>query len=449
MLLSMFSYKQALGYLDSLIDYEKKVNLAYNQRLFNLEKTRLILDKLGNPHLFLKTIHIAGTKGKGSTAAILTSILNTAGYKVGLYTSPHLISPRERIRIGTHLIKEEEFSCYLAQVKSAIENIQYDKEPLNPTFFEVYTVLAFTYFYQKKVDIAVIEVGLGGRLDATNVIWPLIGIITPISIDHTQQLGSEITLIAREKAGIIKSNSKIIISRQEKEIIPLLKKICQDKKVKYYQVGKDIKFKLTQATSTYQKFQVEGLLQKYPTFFLPLAGENQLWNATTAVGATEILQEFGFRITPGDIEQGLKKVNWPGRMQIISSKPIILIDCAHNASSALFLAKFLRRFYSGRNLVLIIGVLKNKDIQGIAKALCPLANQVIATCVKNPRALPSEEIYTKIKRYCLVKPLREDKVKEALKKARKIAGERGVVCATGSVYLIGEILSLIKSKNKR
>jgi len=442
----MFSYKQALDYLTSLINYEKKIDLIYSQRLFNLEKTRLILDQLGNPHLSLKTIHIAGTKGKGSTAVMLTSILDAAGYKVGLYTSPHLISPRERIRIGTHLIKEEEFSYYLAQVKSAIENIQYDGESLNPTFFEVYTVLALTYFYQKKVDIAVIEVGLGGRLDATNVIQPLIGIITPISIDHTQQLGSEITLIEREKAGIIKPNSKIIISRQEKKIIPLLKKICQDKKVSYYQVGKDIKFKLNQATPAYQKFQVEGLLQKYPTFFLPLAGENQLWNATTAVGAAEILQEFGFRITSEDIKQGLKKVSWPGRMQIISSQPIVLIDCAHNASSALFLTKFLKKFYSGRNIVLLISILKDKDIQGIAKTLCPLANQVIVTCVKSPRALPLKEIYTKIKRHCSPKPLREDKVEEALKKAKKIAGERGVVCATGSIYLVGEILSLIRNK---
>ncbi|MBE0477625.1 bifunctional folylpolyglutamate synthase/dihydrofolate synthase [Candidatus Aerophobetes bacterium] len=444
----MLSYKEALDYLGSLINYEKKVDFTYNQRLFNLERTRTILRELGNPHLFLKAIHIAGTKGKGSTAAIAASILDAAGYKVGLYTSPHLISPRERIKIGNILISKEEFSSYLTKVKSAVEGIEYNANPLHPTFFEVYTALAFLYFHQKKVDIAVIEVGLGGRLDATNVIWPLVEVITPISIDHTQQLGTEIISIAKEKAGIIKPQSKVIISSQEEEVLSLLQEICQEKQAKYYLVGKDIKFKLIKATPTYQKFEVAGLLQSYPLLFLPLAGEHQLWNATTAIGVVELLPDFGFRVSREHIKQGLKKVKWVGRIQIISREPITLIDCAHNASSAQVLAKFLRDFYADRKLVLVIAVLKNKDVEGIAKALCPLADKVIATSVNSPRALPTKDLFTKIKRYCHTEPLMEENVKNAIDKARETARKKGIVCITGSVYLVGEALLNLKRGEK-
>lgn len=439
----MFSYKQALKYINSLINYERRTDFAYNQRVFNLDRTKAILKELGDPHLFLKAIHIAGTKGKGSTAAITSSILHAAGYKTGLYTSPHLISPRERIRIGNTLISKKEFSFYLYQVKSAIENIQDNEKPLRPSFFEVYTAVAFTYFYQKKVDIAVIEVGLGGRLDATNVIQPLIGIITPISLDHTQQLGTRVTSIAREKAGIIKSETKIIISKQEDEAGTLLQNICQEKGAEYYLVGRDIKFKLLQATPGYQRFQVDGLLQKYPSLCLPLAGEHQLWNATTAIGAVELLKESGFKISPRHIKRGLGEVRWPGRIQKIAQRPLTLIDCAHNAASARSLAKFLKDFYSDKNLVLLVGVLKNKDIEGIAKVLCPLANRVIVTHINSPRALPVEDLYTKIKQYCNAQPLKEREAGKALEKARNIATGKGVVCATGSVYLAGEILRLM------
>jgi len=438
----MFSYKEALNYLSSLINYEKKPDFAYNKRLFNLERTKAILDKLGNPHLHLKTIHIAGTKGKGSTAAITASILDAAGYKVGLYTSPHLISPRERIRIGSSLISKKDFSFYLYQVKSTIESIQRERGSLNPTFFEAYTVLAFTYFYQKKVDIAVIEVGLGGRLDATNVIQPLVGVITPISIDHTQQLGNEITSIAKEKAGIIKLYLKVIISKQKKEVTSLLQKVCQEREAICYQVGKDIKFNLLEATPEYQKFQIDGLLQKYPLLFLPLAGEHQLWNAAAAVGTVELLRDFGFQVSPEHIKKGLKKVRWPGRIQIISKKPLTLIDCAHNASSAKFLANFLKRFFSDKDIVLVIAVLKNKDVEGIARALCPLAARVIVTQVNNPRALSTKDLYAKIKRYSSTEPLKEESVKKAMDKAKILAKKEGIVCATGSVYLVGEILKL-------
>lgn len=438
----MFSYKEALDYLNSFINYEKRSDVAYNKRLFNLKRMHTLLDKLGNPHRSLKTIHIAGTKGKGSTAAMIASILTAGGYRVGLYTSPHLISPRERIRIGDRLIREEEFSSFMFKIKSAVEKL----EPLRPTFFEIYTALAFDYFYQKGVDIAVIEVGLGGRLDATNVIEPLVGVITPISIDHVKQLGDSIISIAREKAGIIKPNLEVIISRQEDSVIPLFQRVCQDRKAVLYRVGTDIKFKPIRANSKYQIFQVEGLLRRYNSLFLPLLGEHQLWNAATAIGVVEILHRYGFKVSQKYIERGLRRVSWPGRIQIISKRPPLLVDCAHNGDSAQSLARFLKESYARKKIVLVLAILKNKEVDAIGKALCPLASQVIITRVNSPRALPPEEIWSKIKRYLNSKPIIEDSVKLALDKAKKITGKGGLICVTGSVYLVGEVLDLVKDK---
>lgn len=442
----MRSYKEALHYLDSLINYEKNPNFIYNQRIFNLDRTSAMLDKLGNPHLQLQAIHIAGTKGKGSTAAIAAAILHSAGYKVGLYTSPHLMSPRERIKIGNNLISEEEFFQCLTKVKAAAADTECNGSRLRPTFFEIYTALAFMYFYVKKVDIAVIEVGLGGRLDATNVIHPLIAVITPISLDHTQQLGNDIISIAREKAGIIKPGSEVIISMQQKAVKVFLQNICQEKKVKFYQVGKDIKFRLLEATPLNQKFNVQGLLQRYPLLSLSLAGKHQLCNAATAIGAVELLHKFDFKVSTEHIKQGLTDVKWPGRIQIISEKPLILVDCAHNASSANFLAKFLKKFYSNKNIVVIIAVLKNKDVEGIAKAICPLASRVIVTRINSPRALPIEDLYITISRYARTKPLVETNSNNAIERARELTQETGVICITGSVYLVGEVLDMFKEQ---
>jgi len=437
----MFSYRQALDYLESLINYEKKSDLTYNKRLFNLDRIRLLLERLGNPHFSLKTVHIAGTKGKGSTAAIITSILADAGYKVGLYTSPHLVSPRERIRICERLIEKEEFSFFIWKIKKIVDGIKEERRTFSPTFFEVYTSCAFAYFYEKKVDVAVIEVGLGGRLDATNVITPLVGVITPVSLDHTKQLGNDLISIAKEKAGIIKPHSTIVISRQERKVLSLLERICRERKAKFYKIGEDIKFNLKKATPAYQVFDVKGIKEDYSSLFIPLAGEHQLWNAATAVGVVELLSFYGFKISCENIFQGIKNVSWPGRIQTIDHTPDVIVDCAHNGASAQYLARFLNSFYKEKKIILVLSVLKNKDIEAIARALCPLANRVIVTKINSPRALPVDEIYSKIKRYCTKDPVKKENLEEALKIAEEMAGKSGVVCITGSVYLVGEVLS--------
>ena len=443
----MFSYEEALNYLDSFINYEKKSNFSYNARVFNLERIQRILRELGNPHFKLKTIHVAGTKGKGSTAAIITSILNTAGYRVGLYTSPHLVSPRERIKIGSRFITPDEFASCLWETKLVLERLA-SRATFTPSFFEIYTSMGFLYFFQKKIDIAVIEVGLGGRLDATNVIHPLVGIITPISLDHTRQLGSDILSIAREKAGIIKPGSRIITSLQDRPVLQLIEKICQERGATLYKIGEDAKFRLIKATPRYQRFEVKSIYRSYPDLFLPLPGEHQLQNAASAILAVELIREDGFKVTKGSIERGLRKVDWPGRIQLISGRPLLILDCAHNGASARFLAKYLQQFYSRKKLILVLAILKNKDVKSIGEALCPLADRVIVTQVKSPRALPPEEIYPKIKVNCRFFPLVEKEVKNALEKAKIMAGKSGVVVATGSVYLVGEILELMNKKTK-
>lgn len=446
----MLSYKEALDYLNSLINYEKKPDVPYTGRSFNLERMRSILSNLGNPHQSLKCVHIAGTKGKGSTAAMIASMLKAGGYRVGLYTSPHLISPRERIRIGSHLISEEEFASLISRIKEVIEKSSHRGNFSVPTFFEVYTSLAFTYFNHKKVDIAVIEVGLGGRLDATNVIEPLVGVITPISLDHTNILGKSITSIAREKAGIIKPGSRIITSPQRKSVFSLLQKACEEKNATLYRVGEDITFKVTKATSCYYKFSIQGMNSSYPDLLLPLVGEHQLWNATTAVGTIELLANSGFPIFPQEIEEGLRKVKWRGRIQILERNPTVLVDCAHNSASARHLARFLEKFFvdKGKKLTLILAVLKNKDIEGIGKALCPLTHRVIITRANSPRALPPGEILARIKMYCPFEPVIEDNVKRALERAKEMIEARGdIICVTGSIYIVGEVLGLPQYRN--
>jgi len=236
----MFSYKEATDYVNSFINYEKKPDFSYNKRLLNLERMRYLLSLIDNPHRSFKAIHITGTKGKGTTSAITASILRKAGYKVGLYTSPHLISPRERIRIGERLIDEEEFAYFLFQIKKRIEKRRKPSSS-NFTFFEIYTALAFLYFAYQKVDLAVVEVGLGGRLDATNVVFPLVAVITQISFDHIKQLGDSLSSIAKEKAGIIKEGIRVITSPQDEAALSVIEETCREKKAFLYFVGRDVR----------------------------------------------------------------------------------------------------------------------------------------------------------------------------------------------------------------
>jgi len=443
----MFSYEEATQYVNSFINYEKKPDFSYNKRFLNLQRTSYLLSLLGNPHRSFRSVHIAGTKGKGTTSAILTSILRAGGYKAGLYTSPHLVSPRERIRIGERLIEEEEFAYFLFHIKERIEKKGKVSLCSNLTFFEIYTALAFLYFAHQKVDLAVVEVGLGGRLDATNVISPLVGVITQISLDHTKQLGNNLSSIAREKSGIIKDGTKVVTSPQERVVLSMIEEVCRRKKAFLYRVGRDIKFKKIESRLKGQSFSLQTRKADYPYLFLPLSGEHQIVNAATAVGVIELLQGDGVFVSREAVARGLNEVRWLGRVQVLSEEPLFIVDCAHNGASAQALADFLGKISSKGRLFLILGILKNKDVEAIGKALCPLADEVILTEADSPRALPCEELERRIAGLCRKRVTLKKNVDSAIAYARFLAKKEDLICLTGSVYLAGEALKIMGEIN--
>jgi len=441
----MLSYSESLEYLNSFINYEKRVDFPYNKRSLNLKRVEYLLSLLGNPQKDLKFIHIAGTKGKGSVSIMIASILKASGFKVGLYTSPHLISPRERIRVGGRLISEKEFAYFLSLMKLKIEKFM--KSPTeSPTFFEIYTGLALFFFAYQKVDFAVLEVGLGGRLDATNVVSPLVGAITQISYDHTKILGESLPLIAKEKAGIIKKGMKVVTSPQEREALSVIRKTCEEKKVPLCEVGREIQFQLINYSLKGQSFQLKGIKKEYPSLFIPLLGDHQLINAATAIGVVELLKDDEIFISPEAISQGLREVKWPGRIQIVSRNPFLIVDSAHNAASAQALANTLKKFFPDTRIILILGMLKNKDVEGAGKALCPLAKEIILTKINSFRSLSPQDLYIKIKSFYFKKLIIKEDIKKAINYGRAIACDKDVICITGSVYLAGESLKLLKKE---
>ncbi|MFA5116085.1 MAG: folylpolyglutamate synthase/dihydrofolate synthase family protein [Candidatus Omnitrophota bacterium] len=442
------TYPQALKYLNSLINYEKIPEYPYKESL-KLERIRDFLALLGNPQEALKSIHIAGTKGKGSTCAFIAYILKYAGYKVGLYTSPHLSDFRERIRIlrgirainNPHpefegMISKNELACLVKKLQKTIESYN-KRSPYGPlSFFEVYTALAFIYFKEKKVDFAVIETGLGGRLDATNTVDPLICAITPISYEHTQKLGNTLKEIAGEKAGIIKSSaingrtSIVISAPQAKEARDAIRKRCNEKKSRLYEVGKDIR-----CAKKNGRADIEGIFEKYKDLKISLTGRHQLVNAAVAAGAIETLNFYGINIKKAAIRKGLANTLWPGRCEVVSKHPLILVDGAQNRASAKTLKETLKENFHYNRLILVLGISKDKDIRGVCSELRPLADKVILTCADNPRAASPADLipYFNGKEAYLTKNL-----KEAKKLSLSIASGKDLILVTGSLFILGE-----------
>ncbi|MBU1726580.1 MAG: bifunctional folylpolyglutamate synthase/dihydrofolate synthase [Candidatus Omnitrophica bacterium] len=446
------NYREAVSYLESFINYEKIPEYPYKQSL-KLERVRDFLSIIGNPQDSLRCIHVAGSKGKGSTCAFIAYILREAGYKVGLYTSPHLSDFRERIRIlnptrnpahlvGVHkhtyevckgwgskvgddfegMISRKEMVKLAARLRPVIDNYNKDSKYGPLTFFEVYTALAFQYFKEKKADFAVLETGLGGRLDATNVCNPLVCAITPISYEHTQKLGSSLREIATEKAGIIKTHRtshykfrslSVISAPQQKEALDVICNKCKEVAARLHEVNpgehKDLKIRLI--------------------------GEHQRINANVAIGVIEALQELGINIPDIALKKGLLNTIWPGRCEVISKKPLIVLDGAQNIASALALKESIKTIFKYRKLILILGISNDKDIKGICNELNELADEVILTRADNSRATEPEVM----EEYFSDKPTRITKnVKEALESAKKIAKAKDLVLVTGSLFLVGE-----------
>ena len=415
------AYQQTLDYLYGL----EKFGM-----IFGLTQEERILKAIGSPHKETQAIHIGGTNGKGSTAAMMSSVLQREGYRVGLYTSPHLIRFTERIKVNGKEIEEEDVAALTGWMKNAIE-----AAGITPpfTFFDFTTAMALHYFKEKLVDLAILEVGLGGRLDSTNVVDPLISIITNIAKDHEEYLGKSILKIAREKAGIIKKGRPLITAATQPSVLGLFSKACREMGSPYFRVGKQFRYLQAEDGS----FDYEGLNRKLWGIHLSLKGFHQVINATTALGAMEVLEDSGYRVSTEAMIDGLREVDWPGRLEMISSSPKVILDGAHNPAGALVLKEFLEKEHQYEHLILLIGIMRDKDIQSMLHLLAPLADHIILTRPHTDRATPPSLLKRALGQNGNKAEIAED-LKEAIEKGLSLTKKEDLLCITGSLYTVGE-----------
>ena len=407
-----------------------------------LSRTIALLGAMGNPHNSFRAVHVGGTNGKGSTAAMLASVMASQGYRVGLYTSPHLVDFTERIRVNGVSIPHDRVWELTEAVRSAAETRLTDP----PTFFEATTALAFTYFADVGVEYAVVEVGLGGRFDATNVLTPLVSVITTIGLDHQQYLGNTLEAIAGEKAGIVKTGVPVITGRLGEGPLSVVRARAADRRTFCVSLGHD--FDIVEKSP--DRFSYRGLSRAYDAVSLPLAGRHQMDNAACALAALEVAAERGVTVEERAIRDGLRTVHWPGRLEMVGRKPTILLDGAHNPQAAEALATYLatlqaRRAVSGAgHLILIVGMMRDKNIEGVLARLTaiPGVSRLILTRSAHPRAADPEDLAREGAH--LGVPIQiEATVGGAFAQARARAGPDDTICVTGSLLVVGEVKAIL------
>lgn len=432
-------YKQALAYLLSKTDYEKQEQVRYNVTTFNLDRMRALLTLLGNPHTKTATVHIAGSKGKGSTATMLAKMLESNGFKVGLYTSPHLVHLHERIRVNSTMISDSEMLRLLNRAHAAIEKLS-EKDP--PTFFEIMTALAFIHFADKKADIAIIETGLGGRLDSTNVITPEVIGITSLSIDHQQQLGTTIDSIAREKAGVFKKGVPVLTVEQEPSAMQVLRSEALAVESPLSVTGDDIDFSFRFETSRedgpHTRICLTTETSKFEHLRVPLYGRHQAVNCGLALAMLDKLKASGFEIDTEKATRGLNEVTLMGRMEMVYDDPRIMIDGAHNAASVRALIHAIGQNIPYDSMVIVFGCNSDKDVAGMLEQLQYGADKVIFTRSSSPKAVSPGDLADMYTEICNKMCQTSSSLGEALKIANSAVSREDLICITGSFYLIGQ-----------
>lgn len=394
-----------------------------------LERTRELLRALGNPEKSLKFVHIAGTNGKGSTAACVSAVLQKAGYKTGLYTSPYILRFNERMQVNGEHISDEELELLTDEIRPFADSMK-DL----PTEFELITALAMKYFLNKKVDIVVLEVGMGGLLDSTNVIdTPEVAVITSIGYDHVVELGPTIVDIAGNKAGIIKDNCDVVIYGGEPEVEAVFERVAKEHNARLY--------KADFSRITKQKFTLDGIelgIEPYGDIHLSLNGAYQPKNATLAISALEILRSKGYKISDADIIDGLATVYWPGRFEILGRDPVFILDGAHNPQGVEATAESLQRHFEGRKIVFVVGVMADKDLDSMITYVAPQAEMFFAVRPNYPRAMDAKTLAERLSNYGV--PVTAcDSVSSGVEQAIEKAGKSGIVCALGSLYFSADI----------
>jgi dihydrofolate synthase/folylpolyglutamate synthase len=421
------SYKESLSWLYSLQKYGIK---------FGLSKTTNLLQTFGNPHHNQLYIHIAGTNGKGSVGAMLEAILVRAGLKVGFYTSPHLVSFTERFRINRESIPKDTAASLIKEVQAVINH----KEP--PTFFEFTTAMTLLHFFREGIDIGIIEAGMGGRLDATNVITPMVSIITTIGVDHQHFLGDTATAIAHEKGGIIKEGVDLVTAVNQPSVVKLFETICRKLNAPFWRVGRHARYRrLPSGLLGYY-----GLQKRFTNLKVGLKGGFQYKNAAIALLAVELLNRKGIAVSDDAIQFGLADPLWPGRLEVVSSEPTIILDGAHNPSAMRSLARAIANDFDFDNLILVIGIMDDKDIKGILAEIVPLAHRVIYTRPAYYRAADPQRLMDSAKKYGKKGEIQVP-LSTAIEKARDVAGRRDMIVITGSLFTVGEAKSYFDPLN--
>lgn len=430
------NYQESLNYIEDTHKFGVRLGLD------NITK---LLELLGNPQENLNIIHVAGTNGKGSTCSFITNILKESGYKVGLYTSPFLETFTERIRVNGINIPEDDVARIVTIIKEKIEQMVSEGYSY-PTEFEIVTAMAFYYYCEQKVDFVALEVGMGGRYDATNVIKKSeVSVITSISLDHIGILGDTVEKIAYEKGGIIKENGIVIVYNQSDAVKNVIKEICKEKNAKYIEAKfDDIEVKKSDIYSQIYDCSVMG--QKLENLEIKLIGDHQVNNSILALNVIKFLEEKkNLNITEETIRKGLINTKWPGRIEKIKEEPIFIIDGAHNEDGAKSLAKAIERNFKGKKLTLLIGMLEDKDVDGVIKILIPNFDKVITTTPDNPRAISCNVLKDKISKY-VDDVVAKSGIEEAVEYTLNNATKEDTIISAGSLYMIGTVRTLVNNK---
>jgi len=430
------------------MDYAGFVNWMFKLERFGiklgLENITEFLSRIGDPHKDLRAVHVTGTNGKGSVCAFISQILTTHGVKVGLYTSPHLVDFRERIRIRGEMIEEEDVLRIGLALKKVMEEMAEESKEQQLTFFEFTTGMAFEYFKEKNVEMVVAEVGMGGRLDATNVLNPEVAVITRIGLEHTNYLGSTIQEIAREKAGIVKASVPVVTCEAQSDALAVILNVCRRKGAQLKRIGEDfVAENITQSISG-TEFEYRGMLSA--KFRTRLLGRYQAENAAAAIAVVELLHDRGVHVTPGEVRKGIMETRWPGRLDVVSKDPLVILDGSHNPDGVSITAKELVDL-GVTPLTFVLGCMDDKDATGIVRAIAPIASGIICTQARFKRALPAAALASVVKgEYAGPSNIIESSA-EAFEEGLRSRTGRGL-CVIGSLYLVGEAIPWWENRNK-
>ncbi len=422
-------YQDALDYIYSFVDFSRTHQENLSPENFDLSRMNQFMELLGSPQNDFPTLHIAGSKGKGSVSAFCASVLEKAGYQVGLYTSPHLRDFEERIQINQQPMKRDVLVNYVEEIKPSVAMVH------GLTTFEIMTALGFLYFARQGVDIGVIEVGLGGRLDATNVITPQVSVITSLYLDHTTILGDTIEQIAFEKGGIIKPGIPVVCAPQQENAIAVIREIAKKRNSRLIEIGQDIKYQSISRSLEGQEFKIEDeAAQSAVEFNIPLLGDYQVINASTAYAAISLLRENGFKVEISDVKKGFEEVNWPARFEILRVEPPVIVDSAHNPASVRKLRETIDDFFPDKELILIFGISEDKQLAGMYQEILPRTSHLITTQADHPRAMDPDELARRAENYqCTVEVV--PVVGEALKRGLSLAGNKSLLVVAGSIFV--------------